>query len=209
MRKNIGFNVEKMSKFSEMKYKKGVKLLGIPKRYEKAQVSDFNSKVIEKACAASLITAMPGVGKTHLLIALAKQAVKNNLNMKTVFTEYQGQEIDTLTVGYVTVSDLLGRIKSSFSSVSRENELIELYSTAQNLFFDDYGAHSPTDWSFDILYRIIDYRYSNLLKTTIASNLSFKEIERDSKRISSRIIGMGNILTLDGKDKREEYDNNS
>jgi DNA replication protein DnaC len=74
------------------------------------------------------------------------------------------------------------------------------------LFIDDLGAEKATDWSIEVLYRIINKQYEQMLPIVISSNLSLKEIaEIYGDRITSRIVemcGKTGIIKLEGHDKR-------
>ena len=53
------------------------------------------------------------------------------------------------------------------------------------------------------MYRLINYRYENMLRTFFASNLSLQELaERSGDRIASRIAEMCDIIEIGGEDKR-------
>ena len=72
-----------------------------------------------------------------------------------------------------------------------------------HLALDDIGSEKATDWALQMLYLLIDRRYSQMLKTIITSNLTLDQIaDRLDDRISSRIAGMCKIVSIKGKDRR-------
>ena len=98
---------------------------------------------------------------------------------------------------------MLSEIKFSFKENDTE-EVLNEYEQAHLLIIDDLGAENITDWSYEMLYQIINYRYSNLLPTIFISNLSDLELEKKlDKRIVSRIYEMCKKgIRLTGKDYR-------
>jgi DNA replication protein DnaC len=74
------------------------------------------------------------------------------------------------------------------------------------LVIDDLGAEKSSEWAREILYLIIDKRYSDLLPTIITSNLSPKELaEKLDDRLVSRLMEDAIVIKIDGKDHRVKY----
>ncbi len=179
--------------------------LNVLERYTMAQMSDYDPDEWAQLKGASYITGSVGCGKTHLLYALAKQAVLDSLKNETVFLKYDGEMRDTVTAVCISIPELLAKIKKTFSQESEKNEedIIRMLCLAQNLYIDDFGTHLNTDWEFATIFRILDYRWARMLHTVVASNLSLSEIaEKQSDRIASRLVGMGNSMCLQQKDRR-------
>ena len=129
----------------------------------------------------------PGTGKTHLAVALLKDAGK--------------MEYDT----FITVASLLMELRDSFRKDSERSEanIIRQYSKASLVVLDDLGAEKTSEFALKSLYIIIDKRYSEMRPTIITSNLSVDEIaEKAGDRIASRIAGMCSVIELKGKDRR-------
>ena len=82
--------------------------------------------------------------------------------------------------------------------------IIQRYSEADCLVLDDLGAEKTTDWSFSVLYLIIDNRYNNYKKTIITSNFALNQLagKLGDDRIPSRIRAMCSIVKMDGDDRR-------
>ncbi|SEB15946.1 DNA replication protein DnaC [Thalassobacillus cyri] len=110
-----------------------------------------------------------GTGKTHLL-----GAITNELNRKGV------QAV------FVNTSEFFGQLKESFEkdengkwvTTTRASELIEMMKTCDHLSLDDLGKEKPTDFVLDVLYRIVNYRYENMLPINFTTNASLEEMEQ-------------------------------
>src|SRR4030042_158508 len=106
---------------------------------------------------------------------------------------------------FVTVPELLFQFKrtyniNQFAAVRlegednitipmTESELVDNYSNLKFLILDDFGVERMTDWSFQLLYIIINRRYDNLLTTIFTSNFSLDELAQrmGDDRLTSRI----------------------
>ena len=106
---------------------------------------------------------------------------------------------------FVSIPDLLLEIRHSFKEKSEtdEQDIINKYSEIDLLVLDDLGIEKTSEWSIQTLYTIIDRRYRDMKRTIITSNLNLKEIaDKLDDRISSRIAGMCDCITLKGADRR-------
>ncbi len=111
-----------------------------------------------------------GCGKTHLAAAIANYQLAQN---SPVF--------------FVVVPDLLDRLRSSFSPVSKipYDEFLEEIKQSPVLILDDFGEQAVTAWAQEKLYQLINYRYNAGLPMVVTTCLSLDEIET---RISSRMV---------------------
>ena len=162
---------------------------GVKREYLSACLDDCGKWLSEYTNKSLFLYGGAGTGKTHAMIALLRHDITNNKS-----------------VAFITVFDLLHKIKASFSQINgqTEQQLIAYYSTIQNLYLDDVGVERLTDWSLPILYSVIDSRYSNQLRTIITSNMDIQVLyEIVGDRIVSRIAGLcGCSVKLNGKDRR-------
>ncbi len=145
----------------------------------------------------------PGVGKTYLLIRLANVLANNNRK-----------------VAFISVINLINRVKESFSIFNSESSLVETLLGADVLFLDDIGGESVSSWvRDDLLFRILNDRISRQLPTFFSSNftttalttiyanvkneISDKEINKvKALRIVDRIRGLATELELLGHSRR-------
>ena len=130
-----------------------------------------------------------GTGKSWLLACLACEALK---------------------AGYVPKGEILLnwqwlriQIRSTYQG-GGENEyaLLKLYSELDFLCLDDLGAGKESDAERDLLYTLLDYRYSHKLTTNLSSNMPPDELsKRYDARIARRIQEMCEIVVLTDKPK--------
>lgn len=116
-----------------------------------------------------VLTGSSGTGKTHLAAAIAHAAIE------------RGQ-----LAFFVTVADLLDRLRSSFSPNSDlpYDDLSERIRNTPLLILDDMGAHGATPWAQEKLLQLINHRYNLLLPTVITVSTP---LERLDERIRSRL----------------------
>jgi DNA replication protein DnaC len=187
---------------------------GISKRYLDAKLSDFPDSYSEDFVKdkSVYIYGPRGTGKTHLMAGMMKYEI-----LKSEPTKYVGdgpidyfEPMIYLYPLFITVPELLLMIRDTFNrktshgeNLSTESDIIEKYSNVGILYLDDLGTEKPSDWAIQVLYLLIDRRYSEMKRTVISSNLNLNEIaDRLDDRISSRIAGMCEIIKMEGKDRR-------
>lgn len=97
---------------------------------------------------------------------------------------------------FVNTSDLFQELKETYMANEKETNVIHKYRDCRLLVLDDFGTNRPSDWVYNILYLILNYRYENLLPTCFSSNISLEDIQRafSDERIPSRIERMCKVL---------------
>ena len=102
------------------------------------------------------------------------------------------------TTIFITVPELLLEFKSGYSNKEgpTEEELVKKYSVVDLLVLDDFGVERTTDWSFQLLYIIINRRYENMKMTIFTSNFNLAELAEKlgDDRIPSRIQQMCKVV---------------
>lgn len=128
-----------------------------------------------------------GTGKSHLAFAIMKElsAITKEIAI------------------FINVTDLLMKIKTDFS---QEEFLVNKIASAKFLVLDDLGMEKDSEWSFSILYNILNKRAN----TIITTNLTAQEIQkRYGRPFMSRLMkGVDNdhlMVFNDLKNKRKEY----
>jgi DNA replication protein DnaC len=157
---------------------------GVPKLYLECKFETYqgNGKLvialdeIARSDSHVILRGNTGCGKTHLAVAMVRD--------RNVFKAL-----------FITVPDLLLKIRSSFNGGSEsEDEIIGRYSEIPILVLDDLGAEKVSEFAIATLYIILDRRIRECRKTIITTNLSKEEIEATfGARIASRLAGMENI----------------
>jgi DNA replication protein DnaC len=105
----------------------------------------------------------------------------------------------------LSIPELLLDIRRTFGKdPESELELINRVCDADLLVLDDLGSEKDTDWSFQMIYLIINRRYEAMKSTIVTSNLSLDGLSDalGDDRISSRLKQMCEIIFLNFKDFR-------
>jgi DNA replication protein DnaC len=143
----------------------------------------------------------PGVGKTHLAVAILRQVI-------TVFSA---------RALFYDTRDLLKMIRSTYNPAIRTTEIEVLgpVMTADLLVLDDLGAEKTSEWVEETMNLIVNTRYNERRMTVFTSN--YKDIPDDTdpnslrfrigSRMRSRLHEMCEFVVLDGADYRERPDN--
>jgi len=184
----------------------------IPRRYQHcdfANFRDYNESLKRaKARAIKLAEAFPaadrglflegspGVGKTHLAVAVLRHVV-GATSARALFYDTR---------------DLLRVIRSTYDPVVRttEVEVLRPVMQADLLVLDDLGAEKTTEWVEETLILIVNTRYSERRITVFTSNYPDipDETEPESLlcrvgvRMRSRLHEMCEFLELRGADFR-------
>ena len=185
----------------------------IPKRYLHCTLTNFTAynESLEQAVVKArqvvdtfpvstrglLLEWQPGVGKTHLAVAVLKQIVEK--------AGVRGLFYDT--------RDLLRVIRSTYDPSIRttELEILRPVMTADLLVLDDLGAEKTSEWVEETMNLIVNTRYNERRMTIFTSN--YQDIPEDTEpnslifrighRMRSRLHEMCEFLQMDGADYRE------
>jgi DNA replication protein DnaC len=185
----------------------------IPRRYQHCTIENFTAynESLKKAAAMAgrlaqefpavgrglFFEGQPGVGKTHLAVAMLKQVIER--------TGARGIFYDT--------RDLLRLIRSTYDASTRttELEILRPVMTADLLVLDDLGAEKTSEWVEETMNLIVNTRYNERRLTIFTSN--YKDIPDDTDpnallfrighRMRSRLHEMCDFEVLDGADYRE------
>lgn len=140
------------------------------------------------AAPSLLLIGAPGLGKTHLSIAIACAAIEKGFD-----------------VMYVPFHTLLTKLEAArFGKTSEEFQ--DYLSPVQNcelLVLDDLGSEFSTSFSTAVLYDIVNTRQLQGVPTIINTNLKQSELSaRYGDRIRSRLLGCYRIIPFTGSDIR-------
>jgi DNA replication protein DnaC len=128
-----------------------------------------------------------GLGKTHLSLAIANEAIQKGYN-----------------VVYGSVINFLNKLEREKFGRADSFETEDILIGADLLILDDLGAEFSSAVAMSSLYNIINSRIARGVPTIISSNLSFDELkERYPESIVSRIIGTFVAVKFMGDDIRQ------
>jgi len=136
----------------------GEHLLRAKKQCE-AFIDDFFSLDGNQVERGLLLIGIPGVGKTHLAVAVLRKLIARGLHGR-----------------FLDFSAFLSRLQASFDPTSEESRhrLLDPILGAEVLLFDDLGAQRPSPFVQDILYLIINTRYSEKRTTLFTTNFRLR-----------------------------------
>lgn len=128
-----------------------------------------------------------GVGKTHLAAAIANELIDRGI-----------------PVLFGTFIDHLQKIKDEFNHASIDTYLSRMKSIPM-LVIDDLGKERKSEWTQQVLFDVINYRYEHLLPTIITTNFTDAELMNYvSNATTSRLNEMSTAIHINATDYRRK-----
>lgn len=166
-----------------------------------------------EALDKSLVLLSPtvyGVGKTHLVCALAESLVETRETAKFQSGCYRILRRQC-PVHFTTELKLLARIRQTYNRKDGETEedVFLHLDKFPLLIIDDVGKVRPRDYSFlqGVYFRIIDERYVDRQGIILTTNLSLKELEEHIGGASAdrlrEMCGKTGFITMKGQSYRK------
>lgn len=154
--------------------------------YEKAVLYAQREDLFDNKQNCMLIIGSVGTGKTHLAAAISNRLIENG--------------IPTL---FGTFSEHLQKIKEEFDNDSTRVYLRKMQTTPM-LVLDDLGKERKSDWSQQVLFDVVNYRYEHLLPMIITTTLSNTDLYNYvSQDVVSRLNEMN--VAIHTNDKAGDY----
>ncbi|MFB3903059.1 MAG: ATP-binding protein [Acidobacteriota bacterium] len=150
-----------------------------------------------------LLVGPPGVGKTHLSVAILKKLILEK--------RVAGKFIDE--------TEFLRRLQYSYGpdSAETEREVLLPLMKVDLLVWDDLGTGRPTEWAMETIRTLLNHRYTFQKQTIFSTNWPLRLqpakrgvtaeqtlSERIGHRLLSRIMEMAEIIQITGPDFRTE-----
>ncbi len=143
----------------------------------------------------------PGIGKTHLSVALIKHAVLEK----------------GATALFCDVPELLKTIRGTYNPVTRtaESDVLRPVMEADLLVLDDLGKEKTSEWVEETINLVVNTRYNHKRATIFTSNFEEKEDRTDPDsllvrvgfRMHSRLYEMCEFVEFEGADYRHRPTN--
>lgn len=126
-----------------------------------------------------------GTGKTHLAASIANSLIENGV-----------------PVLFGTFSDHLEHIREEYDSPNPRNYLLTMKNVPM-LALDDLGKEKRTDWTQQILFDVINYRYEHKLPFIITTNFDIDSLANYvGNSVFSRMNEMCSAVETSGEDYR-------
>ncbi|MDH3255542.1 MAG: ATP-binding protein [Acidobacteriota bacterium] len=137
--------------------------LTLSRRY----VENFVSETGTFIESGLLYVGRPGVGKTHLAVAVLVELIRRY--------RVHGRFVD--------FTSLIHRIQSTFDpgAVDTKHGILQEVSTAEVLVLDELGAQKPSAWVTELLYLVMNARYTSRRPTIFTSNLRLDDAAHDRR----------------------------
>lgn len=165
----------------------------VPRRYATveptAEATDWAAKVTSapENTPSLLILGPTGTGKTHYAYSALRAVAETGA--RTRWTAF-------------TAPDLFAHLRPT-PGRDDEQALQDVVQTGL-LFIDDLGAAKLSEWTEEITYRVVNYRYEQCLPGIYTSNIPPKELANAvGARVASRLTEMCQRITLKGDDLRK------
>ena len=147
-------------------------------------------KEIEKSKHNSILyCGQPGVGKTHLSIALANNFIKKD-NKKVVYMPYRS---------------VITNLKQNILDKEYYKNLVGKYQQAEILLIDDLFKGKVNETDINIMFEIVNHRYINKLPIIASTEYLLEEMLSFDEAIGSRLYEMSKGFIVEIKGKENNY----
>lgn len=91
---------------------------------------------------------------------------------------------------FISVTELLAEFRNSYSNqTTTEEKILKKYKKVKLLLLDDFATEKTTEWSSQMLYMVLNYRYDHEMLTIYTSNYTLEQLSKrlGDDRLTSRI----------------------
>jgi DNA replication protein DnaC len=140
-----------------------------------------------------LLSGTVGSGKTHLAcIALQEMIVR------------QCKAARFLSISRTYFARLRDTFSEESESYGQTWQVLDQLCNMPFLLIDDFGTQRGTEWENEMIYELIDARYTEERPTIVTTNISVEDFKRrDNDRVCSRILHMCRPIAMTGSDYRK------
>jgi len=123
---------------------------------------------------------------------------------KTMALAVYGQRVVQVHLAEVRYVNIVNLLRTMREHIQDYDAVLGRYLRCDLLLLDDIGKEMLSEGRRETLYYLVDQRYSNLLPTWYATNLTGKElVERCGEAIADRIIETSRVLKMTGQSLRK------
>ena len=149
-----------------------------------------DTELFSKKRNGLIISGYVGSGKTHLSASIANDFAEKN--------------IPTL---FGTFIEHLEQIRAEFENAGA-NDYLQDMKSVMVLVIDDLGKEKRSEWTQQVLFEVVNYRYEHQLPIIITSNFTDSELANYvGQPIFSRLSEMCSSIRTNGGDYRMEQNN--
>ncbi len=153
------------------------------------------------------ISSTTGVGKTWALYGLLKHFIIRDEMLLASKVYYEGEDKPRYVIpgemAVMNISNVMSKLR--YCEIGDRLGQIERLCKVKRLLLDDMGSEmrSESGFSDDVIYQVVESRYTHGLYTGFTSNFKVSNLPYDD-RIRSRIMGLvgKNGIILEGRDRR-------
>jgi DNA replication protein DnaC len=152
-------------------------------------VQQFMVNLLEGKRTSLLFTGSPGLGKSHLAVALYRWGVKR---------------WGTGACALIQVPEFFHTVKQTFNQTDAPDAFLDIEDARQMVVLDDLLGRNPTPWELDhIIFRLINTGHMNGAALVVTTNFTRAEMQQILKPHEMSRIMDGTIhIEFRGADQR-------